>query len=94
MAKSKSSERFSLGKLVMTRGVMNRIPPIEVWYAVVRHSSCDWGDVCRSDWDLNDAALVSDSRLLSTYRIKNGLKLWIITEWDRSVTTVLLPEEY
>jgi hypothetical protein len=54
-----------------------------------------WGDLDASDRSLNDAALQSGSdRLFSSYQVAPDLKLWIITEWDRSVTTLLLPSEY
>lgn len=60
-----------------------------------RHLHGDWGDLCDGDWQLNDAALTSgEDRLFSSYQVTPDLKLWIITEWDRSVTTLLLPSEY
>jgi hypothetical protein len=61
---------------------------------LARHARNDWGEVCAHDWALNDEALVSDERLLSAYRTAKGERLWIITERDRSVTTLLLPDEY
>ena len=94
MTDLKSKRRFSLGKVYMTRGVMNGVSALDVWHAVMRHADCDWGDVCEEDWKLNDAALKDDGRLLSVYTTSNTRRFWIITEWDRSVTTVLLPEEY
>jgi hypothetical protein len=56
----------------------------------------DWGlgVVGPEDWAANDRALADGDRLLSSYLTDGGTKVWIITEWDRSVTTVLLPEEY
>ncbi len=59
-----------------------------------RHLSGDWGDLCEEDKQVNQEALEHDLRLLSAYRTTAGSKLWIITEADRSVTTILLPEEY
>ena len=50
--------------------------------------------VCPEDWKLNDEALKVGNRLLSAYTAVNGVKFWIITEWDRSTTTILLPEDY
>ena len=50
--------------------------------------------VCPEDWAANDRALTDGDRLLSSYLTDGGTKVWIITEWDRSITTVLLPEEY
>ena len=94
MTALKSKRRFSLGKLYMTRGVMDGVSATDVWHGVMRHADCDWGDVCEEDWKLNDAALKDDGRLLSVYTTSNTRRFWIITEWDRSATTVLLPEEY
>jgi hypothetical protein len=59
-----------------------------------RHLNGDWGDLCEEDKQTNQEALAEDLRLLSAYRTTAGSKLWIITEADRSVTTLLLPEEY
>lgn len=58
-----------------------------------RHSSGDWGDLCASDKNLNDQAITDGSRILSAYVVA-GEKLYVITEWDRSYTTVLLASEY
>jgi len=54
----------------------------------------DWGELTQEDIDENNRALKEGCRLLSAYRSTNRVKFWIITEWDRSVTTVLLPSEY
>jgi hypothetical protein len=59
-----------------------------------RHESGDWGEVGPEDWESNEAAVREGTRLLSAYTLNTGVKIWIITEWDRSVTTILLPEEY
>ncbi|MBN0941390.1 hypothetical protein JTM36_34820, partial [Pseudomonas aeruginosa] len=60
-----------------------------------RHLGGDWGDLDDSDRRQNDAALKSgEDRLFPSYEVTPGLKIWIITEWDRSVTTLLLPNEY
>jgi len=60
---------------------------------IVRHSVGDWGEVCKEDWQENNRAAANGDRILSAYTVTNR-KFWVITEWDRSVTTVLLPEEY
>lgn len=86
--------RFSLGQTVITRGALASLTPDDVRAAVRRHSCCDWGDVCPEDWQLNDAALRDGTRLLSAYRSSDGTRFWVITEADRSATTVLLPGEY
>src|SRR5262249_32964915 len=59
-----------------------------------RHLEGDWGEVSEEDQEANNSALKYGGRLLSSYRIGNGVELWVITEADRSVTTVLLPDEY
>ena len=59
-----------------------------------RHLKGDWGECCEEDGQANDHALKNGERLLSVYTTKLGTKFWVITEWDRSVTTFLLPEDY
>ncbi len=92
-----SQARLASGRIVMTIGVdtliaEGRLDPAPYLY---RHLSGDWGDLDASDWSLNDAALQSgNDRLFSSYQVAPDLKLWIITEWNRSVTTLLLPSEY
>lgn len=83
---------LELGAVVRTPGVMN-LPLDPLILALMEHQSGNWGDVCSEDWTSNDLALEHGDRILSSYSI-NGTKMWIITEWDRSVTTLLLPEEY
>jgi hypothetical protein len=61
---------------------------------LLRHAIGDWGDVCEEDRLENEFAVESDLRIFSVYKLCNGAKVWIITEADRSVTTILLPEEY
>ena len=66
---------------------------------IARHVSGDWGKVAEGDEGLNDKALETGDRLLSVYKVtdeksKQPVTLWVITEADRSATTVLLPEEY
>ena len=92
-----SQARFSPGQVVMTTGVdglvrQGRLNPTPYLH---RHLRGDWGDLSEHDRRLNDAALKSgEDRLFSSYQVTRDLKLWIITEWDRSVTTLLLPSEY
>jgi hypothetical protein len=61
---------------------------------VRRHARGDWGELGVEDWRANDQALRDGSRLLSAYRLPTGVRVWVITEWDRSSTTILLPEDY
>ena len=86
--------RFPLGRTVITRGALDALDSEEVRVAMGRHVRGDWGDLCEEDRQANDAALCTGTRLLSAYHTEDGRKFWIITEADRSATTVLLPEEY
>ena len=61
---------------------------------IARHQRGDWGTVDAEDWASNDRSLVEGTRLLSAYTLPGETKIWIITEADRSSTTLLLPEEY
>lgn len=88
--------RFPLGRVCVTRGVhelmqageLDPIPLLE------RHARGDWGDLSSSDQQQNDKALQAGDRLFSSYDVAPRSRIWIITEWDRSVTTILLPSEY
>ncbi|MCM1224336.1 MAG: hypothetical protein NC548_58775, partial [Lachnospiraceae bacterium] len=61
---------------------------------LARHQSGDWGEVSKSDWMANNNALKSGGRILSAYTANGGKTFWIITEADRSHTTVLMPDDY
>lgn len=61
---------------------------------LARHCAGDWGDVATHDWAANDHAVEVGARVLSAYRLPDGAPLWIITEGDRSVTTILTPDDY
>lgn len=86
--------RFPLGRLLMTPGVQAQIPPSELMQALRRHAHGDWGDLGEEDCRSNELALKDGARLLSAYHSRSGVKFWVITEADRSATTVLLPDEY
>ena len=86
--------KFPLGRLVATSNAVARLPPDIVANCIQRHARGDWGELCDEDRAENEQALVSGNRLLSAYSTPDGLTFWIITEWDRSITTVLLPEDY
>lgn len=88
--------QFKLGKLVSTPGALRALDEADQYANdfIGRHVSADWGEVRESDALANDRALRSNGRLLSVYQTDAGTTLWIITEADRSVTTLLLPEEY
>ena len=86
-------QKFALGRLYTTPGVQERIPNVTVAQSLVRHLAGDWGDLDAEDVAENETSLKHGFRLLSAYHAE-GVKFWIITEADRSVTTVLLPNEY
>jgi hypothetical protein len=86
--------RFSLGAVAMTPAAMETLHLEDVADAIRRHGNGDWGECGPEDCRENDFALPRRLRLLSVYRDRNGTKFWIITEADRSVTTVLLPDDY
>lgn len=87
---------FALGQLVATPGAIHAAHQAgdNLLLYICRHAAGDWGDLSREDMKANADALKEGTRLLSAYHLKNNTKIWIITEWDRSVTTVLLPQEY
>jgi len=89
-------QKFPLGQIVATPGALAAMQKSgdSAHDLIMRHSAGDWGDVCDEDKKLNDAALHNGERLLSAYTLRNGVKIWIISEADRSVTTFLLPDEY
>ena len=89
-----SNPIFSLGETVITAGAREALDDYDIQNALRRHETGDWGEVEKADWKSNDSALKQGDRILSTYLSSNDTIFWIITEWDRSVTTVLLPEDY
>jgi hypothetical protein len=91
-----SVTRFALGQTFITPGAEEALmiagqTAIEF---LRRHMSCDWGELSDDDIAENELSLKQGSRLLSNYCTGKGQQLWIITEADRSATTVLLPSEY
>ena len=86
--------KLSLGTVVATPGVLASIHHDELVRALRRHARGDWGLVCAEDAGQNDQALDEGSRVLSAYEDSRGINFWVITEADRSVTTVLFPHEY
>lgn len=93
----RSVEKFALGRIVATPGAMVALQtavqnPLDF---IERHARGDWGEVCEDDKRANDDAIKAGNlRVLSAYKTTAGDRIWIITEADRSVTTLLLPEEY
>ena len=93
---SKRKIRFPLGQVVATPGALAALEeasqkPIEF---LVRHQAGDWGTVPEGDKAENEYSVTHGLRILSAYALKTGVKIWVITESDRSVTTLLLPSEY
>jgi hypothetical protein len=86
--------KFSLGHIVATPGALRDIPNEEILAALARHANGDWGTLEPHDLAVNESALANGGRLFSAYDSLGGIRFWIITEWDRSATTILLPEEY
>lgn len=93
-ARKPKKPRFSLGEVVATAHAMAVLPSPDMQLALQRHVVGDWGDVGKEDRQANEQALLKGTRLLSIYGSSKGVKFWIITEADRSATTVLFPEDY
>ena len=94
--KSNESMTLALGRVLATPGALAALAEAEQGYLefLSRHVNGDWGEVDSSDAAENELSLKEGFRILSAYRLTTGVKIWIITEADRSTTTVLLPEEY
>lgn len=94
--KEQAVQAFPLGRLLWTPGALSAIEdahqsPKEF---LVRHVRRDWGELSDDDREENEFSLKEGFRIFSAYRTAKGVKLWVITEADRSATTILLPEEY
>ena len=85
-----------LGRMVATPGALHALMLAgeNALVYLARHASGDWGVVSPEDACANELARETGERILSAYRLRDGTKLWIITEADRSSTCILLPEEY
>jgi hypothetical protein len=94
--------KFSLGQIVSTPGALRALGEAgqRPEHFLALHASGSWGDLHADDRKSNDQAIAHEGdpdrqqRVFSSYVTRNNVKLWIITEWDRSVTTILLPNEY
>ena len=84
---------FELGQVVATANALEALELPDIITALDRHGRGDWGDLCEQDREENELSLKEGFRVHSVYKDRNGRKFWIITEADRSVTTVLLPED-
>ena len=94
--------KFQLGRVVATPGAMEalRASGQTAEHFLALHASGSWGDLDAEDRKTNEAAIAHEGdldrqqRVLSAYVTRDQVRIWVITEWDRSVTTILLPEEY
>ena len=94
--------KFSLGRVVATPGAIEALREAGQTpeHFLQMHASGSWGDLCPKDRRANDEAIAHEGdldcqqRVFSAYVTRNDVKMWVITEWDRSVTTLLLPDEY
>lgn len=89
-----TNSKFPLGRVVATPDALDALESIDILTALRRHAAGDWGDCSEEDRRENDFSLTEGFRILSVYHAERGKKFWIITEADRSATTVLLPGNY
>ena len=88
------TQKFELGQVLITPGARDDLELKDVISCLVRHAGGDFGDVSEEDKAYNEEALEDEGRIMSAYHDRNDVKFWIITEWDRLATTILLPHEY
>ncbi|MDN7482253.1 hypothetical protein QZM38_15580 [Burkholderia orbicola] len=88
--------RFKLGRIFATPAALQVIADarVSIIDLLIRHMRGDWGDLSESDRQQNELSIEAGLRLLSSYVLANGQTVWVITEWDRSSTTFLLPGDY
>lgn len=89
-----TNTRIPLGQVVITPNALEKITRAEALQALKRHETGDFGDLSEGDLEANMEALERGEQLLSAYNSKDGIRFWIVTEHDRSVTTIPLPEDY
>ena len=87
---------FPLGQTVATPGALDALAKAgqEPSAFLSRHVRGDWGEISDGDRQMNDEGVIAGDRLLSAYTLSTGVKIWVITEADRSATSLILPEEY
>jgi len=86
--------KFKLGQTLITPGARDTLHPEDVLLSIRRHARGDWGDCDAHDQEANELSVTDGSRVFSVYHDRFGVNFWIITEADRSATTVILPSEY
>jgi hypothetical protein len=96
-----AEQLFPLGRIVMTTNLQGKLQEAnpEGWEEelrgfITRHASGDWGDIADEDKRENELSVRQGFRTFSAYTTKSGIRVWVITEADRSVTTALLPQDY
>ncbi len=91
-----SKTRFPLGRVLATPGALDALEQVDQFpdKYLARHHAGDWGELCAEDIQENEFSLEHGFRLMSVYTLPTEVKIWIITEADRSATTLLLPSEY
>ena len=85
---------FRLGRIVSTPNALQPLAKEDILKGIQRHQAGDWGDLKTGNREANDRALAQGGRIVSAYNAHNGTRFWVITEADRSATTILLPEDY
>ena len=91
---AEAGSRFPLGAVMVTRQAFERLATDDIERALSLHARGDWGLVRPEDRQSNEEALAEGLRLFSVYEDKSSTRFWIITEADRSLTTILLPDDY
>jgi hypothetical protein len=96
MSRYANGPRFPMGRPVITPSAQALLDEVDISAILLlaRHIHGDWGDLSVEDQTANELALLTGRRLLSSYDLPGGGKVWIITEADHSVTTILLPDDY
>lgn len=92
------TQSFELGQIVMTKSISVKVSQntkfqLQIINALMKYTEKDWGIVSENDKQANDWGLENEDRILAAYETCEG-EIWIITEWDRSVTTILFPSDY
>ena len=90
--------KVALGELVITAAATGKLDASTAIKCLMRHEAGDWGELCEEDWEANENALKDGSRLFSVYEVdrenENNALFYVITEWNREATTILLSEDY
>jgi hypothetical protein len=93
---AESTALFQLGRVLATPGAIAAMEEVgqDIGQFLCRHQSGDYGNICKEDWQENEFSVAENFRIMSVYTLKSDVPVWVITEADRSATTILLPEEY